>query len=143
MSKSKKYDVEGTYNIKIYMGNYNRKEFYGKMGKFFAERFYKKKMPYLINDIDKIWYLIYDDDKFIGFFGIKICNTNTLISDIYLEDECDKLSAFKYMAEYLVGLYKDEELKVLTRVKYEQDIWVKLGFKVINNKGNYLVMIRK
>lgn len=142
MNKTKKYDVEGTYNIKIYMGNYNKRDFYGEMGEFFADRVYRKKLPYLINDVDKIWYLVYDRNKLIGFFGIKICNENTLISDIYLDDDCDNKKVFRYMAKYLVNLYKEEELKVLTKVKYEQDIWKDLGFEMVGNKGNYSVLIR-
>ena len=143
MNKTKKYDVEGIYNIKIYIGNYSKKEFYSEMGEFFADRVYRKKLPYLINDDDKVWYLVYEKNKLIGFFGIKICNENTLISDIYLNDKCDNKKVFKYMAEYLVNLYNEEELKVLTKVKYEQAIWESLGFKMVGNKGNYSILIRE
>jgi len=143
MNVVKKYDVKGKYNIKVYMGNYNKKEFYSQMGEFFAERIYRKELPYLINDTDKMWYLIYDRDKFLGFFGIKICTGNTLISDIYINDEKNKIEIFKYMANYLVDTYHEEELKVLTKISKEQAIWTKLGFKTVGVRGNYSIMIRK
>lgn len=143
MSGVKRYDVKGKYNIKIYMGNYDKKDFYGQMGEFFAERDYRKKLPYLINDIDKIWYLIYDRDHFVGFFGIKICIDNTLISDIYIGDNCNHMEVFKYMAEYLVDLYQEEKLKVLTRIEAEQNIWRDLGFEVVGSRGNYMIMFKE
>ena len=87
MNDVKKYEVKGKYNIKVYMGNYDKKEFYGQMGEFFADRIYRKQLPYLINDVDKIWYLVYERNKFVGFFGVKICNENTLISDIYIDEK--------------------------------------------------------
>ena len=46
------------------------------------------------------------------------------------------------MAKYLVNLYNEEELKVLTKVKKEENMWMKLGFKKVGNRGNYAVMIR-
>lgn len=142
MNGVKNYDVKSKYDIKVYMGNYDKKEFYSQMGEFFADRNYRKQLPYLINDVDKIWYLIYERNKFVGFFGIKICNENTLISDIYITDLYLKSGVFEYMAKHLVNLYNEEELKVLTKVKREQNIWLKLGFELVGNRGNYAVMIR-
>jgi len=142
MNAVKNYEVKSKYNIKVYMGNYDKKEFYGQMGEFFADRVYRKQLPYLINDIDKIWYLIYERNKFAGFFGIKICNDNTLISDIYIMEGFNKTNIFEYMANYLVGLYKEEDLKVLTKVKDEQKVWYELGFENIGNRGNYAIMVR-
>lgn len=133
---------KGKYSIKVYMGNYNKKEFYSEMGEFFADRFYRKKLPYLINDIDKIWYLIYNQDKLIGFFGVKICIENTLISDIYIDD-VNRMKIFKYMTEYLVNQYSEEEIKVLTKFSEEQEVWANLGFEVVGNRGKYVVMIRE
>ncbi|MBE6144115.1 MAG: hypothetical protein E7169_00875 [Firmicutes bacterium] len=143
MNAVKKYEVKEKYNIKVYMGKYDKKEFYGQMGEFFADRNYRKQLPYLINDVDKIWYLVYDKNKFIGFFGVKICTENTLISDIYFEDAPNKINAFKYTAEFLVDLYQEEELKVLTKIKEEQNIWLKLGFVKAGTRGNYLILIKE
>jgi len=142
MNDVKKYEVKGKYNIKVYMGNYDKKEFYGQMGEFFADRIYRKQLPYLINDVDKIWYLVYERNKFVGFFGVKICNENTLISDIYIDEKYIKTDVFEYMAKYLVNLYNEEEIKVLTKVKKEEAIWIKLGFELVGNRGNYAVMTR-
>ena len=71
MNDVKNYKLKGKYDIKIYMGNYDKKEFYSQMGEFFADRNYRKKLPYLINDVDKIWYLVYERNKFIVFLELK------------------------------------------------------------------------
>lgn len=142
MSKISECEVKNKYDIKVYIGNYNKEEFYSVMGKFFAERCYRKVLPYLINDVDKIWYLIYDKKEFLGFFGIKVCAENTLISDIYIKDCENQMDIFKYMAEYLVNTYQEEQVKVLTKLNKEQAIWKQLGFKMCGTRGNYSIMIR-
>ena len=143
MNRVKKYEIEEKYNIKVYMGNYDKKEFYGQMGEFFADRCYRKKLPYLINDIDKIWYLVYERNKLTSFFGIKVCNDNTLISDIHINEEYRDTNVFEFMAKHLSELYKTEDLKVLTKIKREKDIWVNLGFVDVGSRGNYVVMVRR
>ncbi len=144
MKSIKEYDIKNEYNIKVFMGNYNKREFYSWMGEFFADRKYRKKMPYLINDVDKIWYVIYERrDKIVGFFGIKICLDNTLISDIYIDENYNRMSIFEYMAKYLVELYQEETIKVLTKMPNEQIIWSNLSFTIIGNRGNYAIMTRK
>lgn len=143
MKEIKKYDIKTNYDIKVYMGNYDKKDFYSRMGEFFAERNYRKKLPYLINDIDKMWYLVYEKDVLVGFFGVKICSDNTLVSDIYIDEKYDKISIFKYMAEYLTKLFQEERLKVLTKYSYEKSIWLNLGFKIVGTRGNYAILIRE
>ena len=143
MNGVKKYELEEKYNVKVYMGNYDKKDFYGWMGEYFADKNYRKKLPYLINDADKIWYLIYERNKFVGFFGIKVCNDNTLISDIYINEEYLDTNVFEFMAKHLVELYKAEDLKVLTKVTKEKEIWENLGFVDIGNRGNYTIMVRR
>lgn len=143
MNGVKKYELEEKYNVKVYMGNYDKKDFYGWMGEYFADKNYRKKLPYLINDSDKIWYLIYERNKFVGFFGIKVCNDNTLISDIYINEEYIDTNVFEFMAKHLVELYKTEDLKVLTKVTKEKEIWENLGFVDVGNRGNYTIMLRR
>ena len=55
------------YKVKEFVGNYDKDLFYSIMGKFFAERSYRKKLPYLINDKDKFWYIFFRKGELIGF----------------------------------------------------------------------------
>ena len=66
-----------------------------------------------------------------------------MISDIYIDDKYIETDVFEYMAKYLVNLYNEEEMKVLTKIKEEQEIWLKLGFEITGTRGNYAVMARK
>lgn len=55
------------YEVKEFMGNYNKEQFYSTMGRFFAERVYRKKLPYLYNEREKIWYLFYKRKELVDF----------------------------------------------------------------------------
>lgn len=125
------------YNIKVYVGNYDRVEFYSIMGKFFAERIYKRVMPYLVNDRNKIWYLFFKDDELAGFCGVNICDTYTNFSDIYVVDKYQKSNLLNFMCEHLFKIYRLENIKVLTKNPNEIKIWLKMGFKNVGEKGQY------
>lgn len=129
------------YEVREYVGNYNKSNFYSIMGKFFAERIYRKKIPYLINDKDKAWYLFYQNKELIGFCGIKIRQHYTSFSDIYILEKHYSNKVLTYITNYMFNLYKMENIKLLTCSKEEIKIWKDLGFKIIGNKGCYLCML--
>ena len=129
------------YDVKEYVGNYNRNEFYSIMGKFFAERIYRKKLPYLINDKDKSWYLFFKKNELIGFCGIKIGQQYTSFSDIYILEKYMDIKTLTYITNHMFNLYKMENIKLLTCFDEEIKLWKKLGFKIIGNKGSYSCML--
>ena len=59
------------YEVKVFKDNYDRGEFYSIMGKYFAERIYRKLLPYLINEKEKVWYLFFENQTLCGFCGVK------------------------------------------------------------------------
>lgn len=128
------------YEVKEFVGNYNKTEFYSIMGKFFAERIYRKKLPYLINDKDKSWYLFFFKDEFIGFCGVKIGEQYTSFSDIYLTEKYNDTKKLDYIIRYMFNLYKMENIKILTCHDREINIFKKLGFQKIGAKGCYSCM---
>ena len=130
------------YDIKVYMGNYDEAEFYSIMGKFFAERTYKKIMPYLANDKNKIWYLYFHNDELVGFSGIKISEDYINFMDIYEVDKYKKQGVLKFICEHLLRLYKVEDIKVLSNNEEEIEIWLAHGFKKIGEKGRYQSLVR-
>lgn len=129
------------YNVKVYIGNYDRKEFYSIMGKYFAERVYRKILPYLTNDKDKIWYLFFSDNELAGFCGVKISDSCTNFTDIYAVDKYSKLGILEFMCNRLFKLYKTEYIKILTNNEDEINIWLDLGFKNFGAKGQYKNLI--
>lgn len=125
------------YNVKVYMENYDKTEFYSIMGKFFAEKIYRRVIPYLINDKDKIWYLFFSDEELVGFCGVRICSKYTIFSDIYVVDKSQQDEILPFMCNWLFKLYRMENIKVLTNNDNELAIWSKLGFKQVGKKGRY------
>ena len=121
--------------VKSYAGSYDKNEFYMIMGKYFAERIYRKRLPYLINDRDKIWHLFYLDDTLAGFAGIKLSKSSTNITDIYYLDNNNDI--LEFMINFIVETYKTETIKVLTNNSNEINVFKLYGFKEKGNKGSY------
>lgn len=128
------------YEVKSYVGNYDKNEFYMIMGKYFAERIYKKKMPYLVNDKDKIWYLFFCGSELAGFCGVKICQKYTTITDIYFHEKYKNKKILEYIVYYIFNTYKLENINLLTNNNEEKELWKSLGFKNTGNKGSYTSM---
>ncbi len=125
------------YKVKVYQDNYDKSEFYSIMGKYFAERVYKRTMPYLVNDKNKIWYLFYSDTELVGFCGVKIGTECIEFSYVYplVKDEYDKV--LKFMCERIYKLYKNNNIRILTDNKMEIAVWKELGFNLSGTKGKY------
>lgn len=129
------------YEVMEFIGNYNKDLFYSIMGKFFAERIYRKKIPYLINDKDKEWYLFFFNKELIGFCGVKIGVHCTSFSDIYLLEKYYNSKHLNYMIHHMFELYHSNDIKILTCNEAEIDIFKSLGFKKIGNKGCYSCLL--
>lgn len=131
------------YEVREYMGNYNKEQFYAIMGRFFAERVYRKKLPYLCNERDKIWYLFYRRKELVGFCAIKPLENYTLISDIYVLEQFKDRNVFEFISKYITDHYAKNELQVLTNLEDEKNTWETYGFKVINKRGTYMICRRE
>ncbi len=129
------------YEVKEFIGNYNKAEFYSIMGRFFSERIYRKKLPYLINDRDKSWYLFFLKKELVGFCGIKIGNHCTTFSDIYLVEKYNNMEHLKNIIQYMFNLYKAGNIKLLSCHQDELKILKQLGFQKIGSKGSYSCML--
>ena len=101
------------YKVKEFVGNYDKDLFYSIMGKFFAERSYRKKLPYLINDKDKFWYIFFRKGELIGFCSIKIGQKCTSFPDLCILDD-ENLDDSLFIINYMFNLYKMENIKILT-----------------------------
>lgn len=127
------------YKVKEFVGNYDKDLFYSIMGKFFAERSYRKKLPYLINDKDKFWYIFFKKEELIGFCSIKIGQKCTSFPDLCILDD-ENLDESLFIINYMFNLYKMENIKILTCKSNEIKILKQLGFKENGSKGCYTNM---
>ena len=118
------------YKVKEFVGNYDKDLFYSIMGKFFAERSYRKKLPYLINDKGEL----------IGFCSIKIGQKCTSFPDLYILDD-ENLDDLLFIINYMFNLYKMENIKILTCKSNEIKFLKQLGFEENGSKGCYTNML--
>ena len=123
--------------VKVYQGNYDRTHFYATMGKFFAEKIYRKKLPYLINEKNKVWYLFYNQGELAGFASVQPKETYVMISDFYVIEKYNTISFVESMTFYLFDTYKRENIKLLTKSKLEKKLWLEQGFELVGEKGSY------
>ncbi len=128
------------YKVKEFVGNYDKDLFYSIMGKFFAERSYRKKLPYLINDKDKFWYIFFKKEELIGFCSIKIGQKCTSFPDLYILDD-ENLDDLLFIINYMFNLYKMENIKILTCKSNEIKFLKQLGFEETGSKGCYTNML--
>ena len=127
------------YKVKEFVGNYDKDLFYSIMGKFFAERSYRKKLPYLINDKDNFWYIFFKKEELIGFCSIKIGQKCTSFPDLCILDD-ENLDESLFIINYMFNLYKMENIKILTCKSNEIKFLKQLGFEETGSKGCYTNM---
>ena len=128
------------YKVKEFVGNYDKDLFYSIMGKFFAERSYRKKLPYLINDKDKFWYIFFKKEELIGFCSIKIEQKYTSFPDLCILDD-ENIDESLFIINYMFNLYKMENIKILTCKSNEIKFLKQLGFEETGSKGCYTNML--
>lgn len=129
------------FEVKEYMDTCNNEEFYRYMGRFFAERIFRKELPYLINDSEKIWYLFFDKKDLVGFCGVVMSQQGTTFTDFYVLPSYRNQENKEYIAKYMLDLYATEKIRILTNFEEEMKMWEKLGFLKSGNKGSYATLI--
>lgn len=129
------------FHVKEFLGSCNNEEFYRYMGKYFAERIYRKELPYLINDQDKIWYLFFHKEDLMGFCGVVMNQNNTTFTDFYVNYNYRNPEAMNYMSTYMLDLYKSETIRILTNSENEMKMWERLGFLKNGQKGSYTTYV--
>lgn len=76
------------YQVMTFFPPYRKKVFYQLMGKFFAERIYKKKLPYLVNTDQTYWYVVTSKENFdvVAFSSFEKQSKKIEIGDFYCAD---------------------------------------------------------
>ena len=129
------------FEVKEYIDTCNNEEFYRYMGRFFAERIFRKELPYLINDSEKIWYLFFDKKELIGFCGVVMTQNSTSFTDFYILYSYRNSKNMEYMCSYMFNLYRTEHIRILTNSEDEMKMWEKLGFLESGRKGSYVAYL--
>lgn len=117
---------------KQFKGQYDKVEFYSLMGKFFAERKYRKLMPYLFNDEDLVWNIIENSDEVDGFISYKERGNKVNIGYCYSED--------KKLYKKLLNSIPQKNTFIELEKDFDKSIYEKLGYEVYKESKNYWYM---
>lgn len=118
--------------IKVFKDKYDKNEFYMLMGKFFAERKYRKIMPYLFNDEDLIWNIVINDGTVEGFISYKERDHKVNIGYCYAEN--------KKLYKKLLTSIPNKSTFIELEKDFDKSIYEELGYKIYKESKNYWYM---
>lgn len=126
-------------NIQCYEGNYDRSLFYSKMGCFFAEERYIRRMPYLRNKPEKVWFTVERDGRVIAFSSLEFPGNYILFTTEWVEPRYRRKGLFKALTDARFAYCRDLDLpiKTSTNLEYIKDYYLKQGFKIYRTTKNY------
>lgn len=126
-------------DIRCYEGNYDRSLFYSKMGRFFAEERYIRRMPYLRNKPEKVWFTIERDDRVVAFSSLEFPGEYILFTTEWVEPRYRRQGFFKALTDARFEYCRELGLpiKTSTNLSFIKDYYIKQGFKVYRTTKNY------
>jgi GNAT superfamily N-acetyltransferase len=125
--------------IQCYEGNYDRSLFYSKMGRFFAEEWYIRQMPYLRNKPEKVWFTIERDGRVVAFSSLEFPGEYILFTTEWVEPRYRRKGLFKTLTDARFAYCRDLHLpiKTSTNLEFIKDYYLKQGFKTYRTTKNY------
>jgi len=112
------------------------------MGKFFAEKKYRKELPYIKNTKHKRWLLCLDNEKVIGFMAHSLKNKILSFSNGYVVRSHRKKGIYAELVKRTEEITSSLEYKKqkITIKHLLYDFWKEKGFCVIRKTKNYIFM---
>lgn len=134
--------------IKQYKFKNEMSEFYGFMGKYFAEPKYKKEMPYMVNKEGMVWFVVMEEFsvgyEVIGFGSVNETKNKIIFESSYVEELHRKKNIWKKINEMRLefAISKNKPVEVITQYEYLKDYWIKNGFEEYRKNGKYIYLRR-
>lgn len=138
INKIDKSDLVEEENMVNFSGDYNKKDFYCYMGKYFAEREYRKLMPYLINDTETVWNIQACGNDVNGFIGYKE-NKNT-ISIVYCYVDTNYKRKKDLYKKLINTVPKNKRITIALEKHFDIDMFLNNGFTIYKESVNYWYM---
>lgn len=130
--------------VKEYPGELSEETFYSLMGKYFAERKYRKQMPYLINDDNYLWRLYFHDDELIGFYHYTYLKDNLIeFGGLYLEEDYRNQGLGKRILYEQTSEFAEYNQKSISNNPILLHIRIKLGFSETGRRGSYSILEKR
>ena len=127
-----------------YPGELTETEFYSYMGKYFAEIKYRKEMPYLVNEPDYIWRLIFNGNRLIAFYHYTYKKDNLIeFGGLYVVREYRNQGVGKKILFEQVEEFKEYDHKSITNNPIVINIRRKLGFIETGKRGSYIILEKR
>lgn len=128
--------------MKKYSGDYDRKEFYALMGKFFAEPEYQKLMPYLANRDSHEWLVIEKEDEITAFSSYTVTKAGIDIKSCYYYKIGD---ARKMIKNILKETPEKECTTIILKInqKLIHMLMKEFGFHQTKETANYIYLRRE
>ncbi|AVF28869.1 hypothetical protein [Paenibacillus larvae] len=128
----------------VYSGEYDRKEFYSHMGKYFAEDQYKRQLPYLKNQDGKVWFVAFGGGEVAAFSSLQEKKNKIVFSSGYVEERYRKSGVWEQMIklrlDYVSG--SDKPIEIATDKDYLVATLKKYQFNMVRETKNYTFMER-
>lgn len=130
--------------VKEYPAELSEEKFYSLMGKYFAERQYRKQMPYLINDKKYVWRLYFHKNELIGFYHYTYLKKDLIeFGGLYLEEKyrgkgLGKRILFEQNQEF--SKYNQKSISnnpIVLQIRNE------LGFVETGKRGSYTILEKR
>lgn len=122
--------------IRVFEGAYDRGEFYSLMGKFFAEPEYQKRLPYLVNRDNMVWFVLLEGGLPRAFCSAEIHrNRINFAADFYEE----KIEDLECLFEEKINALTGKLLPMETATAYDaiQKLYEMYGFVEKRRTSNY------
>lgn len=129
--------------MKIFKDNYDKGTFYSIMGKFFAEKTYRKLMPYLANDEKTEWIVKTDkNNNVLGFISFVEKKDKVNIGYFFVEDIKNKNKVQDEILEKFYKEHLDKDIYVEVEKHFNIEKYLELDFKIYKETTNYYYLER-
>jgi GNAT superfamily N-acetyltransferase len=117
-------------------------EFWARMGPFFAQRRYRRAMPYLVDDDGYIWFLAVDGETVLGFGAVHETKDYGVLSGLYVAEKHRGNGVARKLIDARIRWCLEKGLKKAktTASSDSRPIFEKSGFAVTGTKGQYTMM---
>ena len=136
------------FNVSVvnYPEDISEGTFYKFMGKFFAERKYRREMPYLVNDSKYHWRLYFNksNSALIGFYHYYFKNELTIeFGGLYVLEEYRNKGIGSIILKNQVEEFKEFNQISVTNNPIVIKLRNKLDFVEIGKRGSYSIMEKR
>ncbi len=134
------------FHIVNYPEDISEGTFYKFMGKFFAERKYRREMPYLINDVKYKWRLFFrkNDGDLVCFYHYYYRNDNTIeFGGLYVIENYRGSGVASYILKNQCMEFDDFNQISVSNNPIIINLREKLGFVETGKRGSYSIMEKR